>query len=115
MKKRCSICGRFMHTRLHGACLSCLKSMKKLPPALAALGVIHSTYNGKQYRSIRGILNAINTLILDGDTFCVKWDPVSNLKKVLSTVDERPYLTPEMIGEIQAIVEEVEDETQSLG
>lgn len=111
IRKRCSKCGRFMHNKLHGACMSCLKSDKKLPlpPNLKILSTKQNQFLGKQKASIRGILNAVNTLILDGDWYCLKWNPISNLKKVLETQDDRPYLTPEMVDEIKAIIEEVEN------
>jgi hypothetical protein len=110
MRKQCEHCGKFMRTIFHGACINCLRSIKKLPPGLAQLkrdydvGRVH----GREARSVRGIINAVNTLLWDGEWYAVRWDPKSNLVKVLNTLDERPYLNASVIEEIQMIVEDVQ-------
>jgi|WetSurMetagenome_2_1015567.scaffolds.fasta_scaffold618311_1 hypothetical protein len=116
MKKNCPYCGRFTHEKLHGACITCLRSGKKLPTALK---VLYDQYEaghfiGKEKSSVRGIINAINTLLFDGEWYVMKWDPMSNLRKVVETAAERPYLTANMIEEIEGIMEEVNGEKESL-
>ena len=108
--KRCPYCGRFLNRNLHGACLRCIKMGKKLPPALNALKVDYErgVFFGKEKSSVRGIINAVSTLIYDGDWWAVKWDPLKNVKKVLDTADERPYLNPSVLEELKGIVEEID-------
>lgn len=112
MKKHCPYCGRFMDTKLHGACFSCLRSTKRLGPALKVLfeQLQAKHFAGKEERSVKNIIKCANTLLFDGEWFAYKWNPLGNLKKVLETTAERPYLTPAMIAEIEQIVEGIDEE-----
>jgi hypothetical protein len=107
--KHCSVCGTFLPTRLHGACLKCIKTDKKgkLPPGLAQLkkDFDEGKFLGKPKSSIRGILNAVQTLLYDDDVYALNWDPRGNLQKVLDTSMDRPYLSQETLEEIFEIVE----------
>jgi hypothetical protein len=112
MRKRCPHCGQFLNNKLHGACLKCIRSGKKLPPALNALRIEYEKdeFFGKAKKSVRGIINAASTLAYDGDWWAVKWNPVSNLRKVIDTANERPYLNPSVVEEINGLIEEAEKE-----
>jgi hypothetical protein len=109
MKKRCEFCGKWMDARLHGACFSCLRSSKRLGPALSALyEQFHMEhFHGKEARSVKNILNCANTLLFDGMWFAYKWNPLGNLKKVIETAVDRPYLTSAMVDELKQIIEGV--------
>lgn len=112
MKKRCPYCGRFMNAALHGACFSCLRSTKRLGPALKVLfeQLQANHFVGKEKKSVQNIIKCVNTLLFDGEWFAYRWNPKGNLEKVLSTTAERPYLTPAMIAEIEQIVEGIDEE-----
>lgn len=111
-RKRCAFCGKYMAQKLHGACFHCLRSSRRLGPALSVLyEQLHAHhFDGKTERSVRNIINCANTLLFDGMWYAYKWNPLGNLKKVVSTAVERPYLTPAMVDEIGQIIEGVEDE-----
>ena len=111
MSKHCSACGRFAHDKLYGACLSCLKSRKRLGSALNDLYTRYhaNEFWGREKREVRGIIKAVNTLFYDGDWYCVKWDPITNLRKVLATRERRKYLTGAVIYEIEQLIKEVEN------
>jgi hypothetical protein len=115
MKKRCEYCGQWMSAQLHGACFSCLRSSRRLGPALKVLyEQLHAHhFAGKEERSVKNIINCANTLLFDGMWFAYKWNPLGNLKKVLATTTERPYLTPAMIAELHQIVEGIEREEEN--
>jgi len=110
MRKRCEFCGQWMAPRLHGACFSCLKGSRRLGPALKVLYEMLESHHfmGKTERSVKNIVNCANTLLFDGMWFAYRWDPLGNLKKVLTTKDERPYLTPAAIDELEQIIEGVQ-------
>lgn len=106
--KKCWVCGRFMNNMLHGACLTCLRNIAKLPQALQKLAAKDSF--GKERSSIRGVIRASLTLKLDGEWFAVQWDPKGILQKNLMTKESRPYLTPDVVKEIEQIIKEVEND-----
>ena len=101
-----------MSAQLHGACFSCLRGSRRLGPALRVLyEQLHARhFAGKEERSVKNIINCANTLLFDGMWFAYKWNPLGNLKKVLATTNERPYLTSAMIAEINQIVEGIDAE-----
>lgn len=102
MRKHCDRCGKFMHVKLHGACMSCLKDEGLLPPSIRAL-----KEEGEYKRSIRGLKRSAITIICDQDWYAYKWDPAGNLRKILATRDERPYISDDVAEEIEGILEEV--------
>lgn len=111
MSKYCEYCGQPMDEILHGACFACLKGNKRLGPALKILYEQLNAHNfsGKEERSIKNIINCANTLLYDQMWFAHKWNPLGNIKKVLSTTADRPYLTPAMIAELNQIIEGVDN------
>jgi hypothetical protein len=110
--KKCEVCGKFMSARLHGACDSCLTSSKHLPPHLKKLfdAYDEGKFIGKEKHSVRGILNAASTLLLDGMWYAVKWDPLGNLRKVVDTSEDRLYLSPECVIELEEIIRRIDEE-----
>ena len=111
MRKNCEICGKFMEIKYHGACSKCLNDLGKLPPNLQRLyedSILRAhEFTPKERKSIRGIIRSALTIVCDGDWYAVRWDPMSNLRKVLETADERPYVNVLIEEEIREILEDV--------
>ena len=112
MSKSCEICGKFMPERFHSACPKCLESSKRLPIHLKMLwdDYHNNRFTGKEKKSVRGILRAVNTLLFDGEWYSYKWDPVSNLRIVITSPQERRYLTVGATIELMAIIKKMEEE-----
>lgn len=106
MSKRCEVCGKFMHNKLHGACLKCLKDVEKLPPGIKSIAERYEKgeFSGKTKRSARGVIRAALTLVVDGDWFAVEWDPVHVLQRNVDEIDTRPWISPRAYSEMKKLI-----------
>jgi hypothetical protein len=108
-RKKCEVCGKFMNNALYGACMKCLRDIKRLPPELAELYDLANHTTGKLRSSIMGLVKALITIRLDGDWYAVKWDPMHIVTRNLETIEDRPHLTPSRIDAIHQLLKEAKD------
>jgi hypothetical protein len=59
---------------------------------------------GKQKKSVRGLIRASLTLILDSYHFATQWDPLAILLTNLQTAEQRPWMTEEVRKEVADII-----------